>query len=177
MSKNSSGVLLRRKPMRYSLRDFLPLIIIFTLIIIIALTRQIFIGNWHLEHFMNDFMAGFFLVFGIFKIINWSQFVEAYQMYDLLAQRSIMYAYAYPVIEITLGFAYFFRLFPIATNLITFLIMLISSIGVVLELLKGRQIICACLGAVFKIPMTYVTLMEDILMAAMAFGMLLYNLF
>ena len=32
---------------------------------------------------------------------------------------------------------------------------------------------CACLGVVFKIPMTYVTLTEDLLMGTMAFVMLI----
>ena len=45
---------------------------------------------------MNDFMAGFFIVFGAFKIINLPSFVEAYQKYDLIARRSRAYAYAYP---------------------------------------------------------------------------------
>jgi hypothetical protein len=32
---------------------------------------------------------------------------------------------------------------------------------------------CACLGTVFKLPMTYVTVVEDLLMVAMAAVMLL----
>lgn len=162
--------------MRYSLRDFLPLIIIFSSIILFTLLRQWIAGSWEVINIMNDFMAGFFIVFGTFKIINWHHFAEAYSMYDIIAQRTRLYAYAYPIIELVLGIAYLFRLFPIATNLITFIVMLISSIGVALELLKRRTITCACLGVVFKIPMTYVTLFEDILMAGMAFGMLLHFL-
>ena len=50
--------------------------------------------------------------------------------------------------------------------------MIVSSIGVTKELAQGRKITCACLGAVFKIPMTYVTLLEDVLMAVMALIML-----
>ncbi len=160
--------------MRYSLRDFLPLIIIFTAIIIFTLIRQYMAGSWHLLNAMNDFMAGFFLIFGAFKIINWHHFAEAYATYDLVAARSTIYAYAYPLIELALGFAYLFRLYPIATNLITFIVMVFSGCGVAIELMKQRSIVCACLGVVFKIPMTYVTLFEDVLMAGMALGMLLH---
>ncbi len=162
--------------MRYSVRDFLPLIVIFTLIILFTLTRQIVTGSWKMLPAMNDFMAGFFIVFGAFKVFNVRGFVQAYKIYDLLAQKSIAYAYAYPFIELGLGFAYLFRLYPLATNLITFVVMLIGSIGVALELMKGKEIVCACLGVVFKIPMTYVTLLEDVLMAGMSFGMLMYLL-
>ena len=163
--------------MRYSFRDFLPLIIIFACIILFTALRQFMAGSWELINSMNDFMAAFFIIFGVFKIINWHAFAEAYAMYDIIAQRSTIYAYAYPLIEVGLGLAYLFRIYPIATNLITFIVMLISSIGVALELLKKRSIVCACLGVVFKIPMTYVTLIEDILMAGMALGVLLYHLF
>jgi hypothetical protein len=50
--------------------------------------------------------------------------------------------------------------------------MLISALGVANELRKKQTIMCACLGTVFKIPMTYVTLFEDLLMASMALYML-----
>lgn len=162
--------------MRYSLRDFLPLIIIFACIIMFTLVRQFIAGDWQLLESMQDFMAAFFIIFGTFKIINWHGFAEAYATYDILAQRSTIYAYAYPLIELGLGFAYLFRIYPIATNSITFIVMIISSIGVALELLKKRSIMCACLGVVFKIPMTYVTLFEDIVMAGMSLGMLLHLL-
>lgn len=162
--------------MRYSLRDFLPLLIIFIVIVLFTLTRQIVVGEWNIMNAMNDFMAAFFIVFGLFKIINWRGFVQAYKIYDLLAKQSTLYAYAYPLIELSLGIAYLFRLYPIATNLVTFILMTISSIGVALELTKSGYIVCACLGAVFKLPMTYVTLAEDLLMAGMALGMLLYLL-
>ncbi len=66
---------------------------------------------------------------------------------------------------------------PIATNAITYVLMLVSGIGVAIALAKGENLMCACLGMVFKLPMTYVTLFEDLLMAGMALGMLLHLLF
>jgi hypothetical protein len=169
-------ILIPESVMRYSLRDFVPLIIIFTIIILFTGVRQYFLGHWDLGAAMSDFMGAFFLVFGTFKVIKWHHFAQAYSTYDILAQRSSIYAYAYPLIEITLGIAYLLRLYPLLTNSITFILMVISSIGVALELFKGHEIMCACLGTVFTIPMTYVTLAEDILMAGMAFGMLLFLL-
>lgn len=118
-------------------------------------------------------MGLFFIVFGSFKIMNLRGFVEAYSMYDLLAQRSTLYAYLYPFIELSLGIAYLMRWHLTAINGITLVLMLISAAGVARELAQGRAIMCACLGVVFKIPMTYVTLAEDLLMAVMAMIMLL----
>jgi len=95
-------------------------------------------------------------------------------MYDLIAKRSETYALAYPFIELSLGFCYLFRCYLPFINIITLMVMLVSAAGVAAELYKGKEITCACLGLVFKFPMTYVTLAEDLLMAAMAATMLLF---
>lgn len=157
--------------MNYRLKDFIPLIIIFSLIIAFTAIRQWYLGL-NIQSAMYDFMAAFFLVFGFFKIINLAGFAEAYRMYDILAQRFYAYGYVYPFIEITLGLCYLFRYQLNIANWITLIVMIISSVGVAIELRKQKEIVCACLGVVFKIPMTYVTLLEDVIMGLMALAML-----
>lgn len=157
---------------RYTIKDFLPLISIFLIILLVSF--YLFLTNdQSVEIGMRSFMAGFFLVFGLLKILKLSAFAEAYRMYDLLAQKSIGYAYLYPFIELGLGISYATNINPLFTNWITLFLMLISALGVYLQLRKGEKILCACLGTVFKVPMTWVTLFEDLLMAAMAGIMLL----
>lgn len=158
---------------QYNFYSFVPLIIIVSIIIAFTIGMSLYRG-WDLKESMMDFMAGFFLVFGFFKIINLPGFVEAYSMYDIIAQHSKLYAYIYPFIEIGLGIAYLFRYKSFFANIFTVIIMTIGSIGVGIELSKGRQITCACLGAVFKLPMTYVTLSEDLIMGVMALCMILF---
>lgn len=51
--------------------------------------------------------------------------------------------------------------------------MAVGTVGVARALPARRKIRCACLGAVFKLPMSYVTLAEDVLMAGMAAAMVL----
>jgi hypothetical protein len=80
--------------------------------------------------------------------------------------------YVYPFIELGLGVAYLVRLVPVATSLVTLVVMLVSVVGVTQALLQKRRIQCACLGTVFNLPMTKVTFVEDALMAGMAFAML-----
>lgn len=155
----------------YTLKNFIPLIVIFCIILLFTIIRQLYSG-WNFESAMYDFMGAFFIVFGSFKIINWPGFVEAYRTYDIVAKYSKAYAYIYPLIELGLGISYLMRYQLFYTNLITLILMIVSSIGVAQELLKGRRIVCACLGAVFRLPMTYVTLAEDLLMATMAAIML-----
>ena len=115
------------------------------------------------------------ILWASFKLFNWQGFVDAYHMYDIVAQKSKLYAYAYPLIELSLGIAYLIRWHLFAINIVTLILMIISSVGVARELRNHRKIICACLGTVFKIPMTYVTLAEDLMMAGMAALMLLFT--
>lgn len=46
--------------------------------------------------------------------------------------------------------------------------MSVSIIGVLQSVLNKRQIKCACLGAVFNLPMSSVTIIEDALMIVMS---------
>lgn len=155
-----------------SFKNFLPLITIFSIIALFTVVRQLYLG-WNIQTAMLDFMAAFFIIFGSFKIVHLAGFAQAYSMYDIIAKRIALYAYIYPFLELGLGLCYVFRFAIYTANWATLVLMIIGSIGVTLELAKKREIVCACLGTVFKIPMTYVTLLEDILMGAMALIMLI----
>jgi len=121
---------------------------------------------------MNHFMGGFFLVFSFFKFLDLRGFADAYRSYDIIARRVPVYGFVYPFLELGLGIAYVVNFQPIFTNVFTLVLMLVSSIGVLKTLLDKRAIRCACLGTVLKLPMTKVTLVEDLGMAAMAAAML-----
>lgn len=122
---------------------------------------------------MMNFMAGFFLVFSAFKFLDVRGFADAYAGYDLLAKRWHAYGYVYPFLELALGLAYLFRIAPDATNMATLLLMGFSSLGVIAALANKQRIVCACLGTVLKLPMSTVTLVEDLGMAIMAAAMLM----
>jgi copper chaperone CopZ len=121
---------------------------------------------------MNNFMAGFFLVFSFFKFLDLKGFSDAYRSYDLLARAIPAWSLVYPFVEFSLGVAYLLRINPVLTNATTLGLMLIGSLGVLKTLLDKRSIRCACLGTVIKLPMTTVTLVEDVGMAVMAAAML-----
>ncbi len=126
---------------------------------------------WH--EWMSDFMAGFFLVFAFFKLLNVKAFANAFRGYDVIAARSNAYAYAYPFIELALGVAYLSRWSPMLTNAIALALMLISAAGVLTALRKRQLLECACLGTVFRLPMSKATLIQNVSMALMAGIMLL----
>lgn len=160
----------------YTIKNFIPLISILAVILLFTFYMWSTATNPNLMFVMEMFMAGFFIVFGSFKLIKWKGFVSAYKEYDVLAKKSTLYAYAYPLIEIGLGLAYFFSWQPLTTNFITLVIMLIGSYGIWQKLKLKEEIPCACLGVVFKLPMTKVTLFEDLLMAFMALYMIIHLL-
>jgi len=135
---------------------------------LLALSR----GDRSATNAMSNFMAGFFLVFSFFKFLDLRGFSDAYRSYDLLARALPGWGFAYPFVEFALGVAYLLRFSPVATNTVTLGLMLVGSLGVLRTLLDKRAIRCACLGTAIKLPMTTVTLVEDLGMAAMAAAML-----
>ena len=94
-------------------------------------------------------------------------------MYDVLAKKIPAGAYLYVFIELGLGIAFLINFNPILTNSITVIVMSISIIGVLQSVLNKKKIQCACLGAVFNLPMSTVTIIEDALMIAMSGIMLI----
>jgi len=153
------------------LATYRPLLLVFAYLIGIVALVESTAGRFDWMRAMANFMGGFFVAFSFFKLLNLRGFVDAYQTYDVLARPVRAYGYVYPFIELGLGVAYLSRLAPVATNLVTLAIMLVSIVGVTQALLQKRRIQCACLGTVFNLPMTKVTFMEDALMAAMALVM------
>jgi copper chaperone CopZ len=123
--------------------------------------------------FMQNFMGGFFLVFSFFKLLNLREFASAYPMYDVVAKRFPLYAYIYPFIELALGVLFVAGIQPVITNWVTLVVMGVSLIGVVQSVLGKKEIRCACLGTVFNLPMSTVTIIEDGLMVVMSAAMIL----
>jgi copper chaperone CopZ len=124
---------------------------------------------------MRYFMAGFFLVFAFFKLLNIRAFADAYAGYDLLAARWHGWGYVYPFVELGLGIAYLAHWNPALTHWVTILVMGFSAIGVIRAVMSKSQIQCACLGTVFKLPMSTVTIVEDVGMVLMAAAMLYFQ--
>lgn len=152
--------------------QYKPILLIFgyiSAISMIAATRNEAF-NW--EQGMRTFMAGFFLTFSFFKMLDLKGFAESYAMYDIVAKKVRAWGYIYVFIELGLGIAYAINFQPLLTNIVTLIVMTISIIGVLQSVLNKRKIRCACLGAVFNLPMSKVTIIEDVLMILMSAGMI-----
>jgi copper chaperone CopZ len=154
------------------LQTYKPILVIFFYITLVSLLAQSANEHFDLMQWMRHFMAGFFLVFSFFKMLNLTGFAESYVMYDVLARRIPAWAYVYAFVELALGVGYLVDFNPLVTNLVTFVVMLVSIVGVLQTVLDKKKIQCACLGAVFNLPMSVVTIIEDALMIIMSAIML-----
>lgn len=161
--------------MKYGVKSHSVVIIIFAIIILFTVTRQWMAGSWHGMRAMSDFMAGFFLIFGLFKVIDLRGFVVAYKKYNLIAHHLTFYAYAVPFIQIGLGITYLFHVYPLASNSINFVMMSLGFLGVLSKLIKKEIIPCACLGTIFSHPLSLMSLFEQALMVVMSLSMMLYH--
>lgn len=150
-----------------------PILLIFFYILLVTTLLQTQNTKFDFMQAMRHFMSGFFLIFSFFKLLNLKGFAESYVMYDVLAKQIPVWAYLYVFIELSLGIAFLINFNPILTNSITVIVMSISIIGVLQSVLNKEKIQCACLGAVFNLPMSTVTIIEDALMIAMS-GIMLF---
>ncbi len=154
-------------------KTYKPILLIGAYITGLTLIVQAVSGDFNWHQWMQHFMAGFFLVFSFFKMLDLKGFAESYSTYDIIAKRWMGWGYVYAFIELALGIAFLTGFDPLVTNAVTFVVMSISIIGVLQSVMAKRKIQCACLGAVFNLPMSTVTIIEDALMIAMSGVMLI----
>jgi len=153
-----------------------PVLLIFVYIFSVTALVELTAENIDISRWMRHFMAGFFLTFSFFKMLNLKGFKDSYLMYDIIARKFPAWGYIYAFTELLLGIAFLINFNPIITNSVTFMVMSVSIIGVLQTVLDKKTIKCACLGDVFNLPMSTVTIIEDGLMIIMSLGMLIMAL-
>jgi len=148
--------------------------VVLGLVILLAMCGAFFVqrskGDLMPSSLMNEFMAIYFLLFGVSKLFDIKGFAAGFARYDLIAQKSIGYAYAYPFLELAIAVGYFQNSYYI--NFLAAFVTLAGSIGVLRQLIQRNELICVCLGTKVKMPLGVVSLIEDLGMGAMASYML-----
>ena len=155
------------------LATYKPILLIFAYITTIAFIASYQHNSIHWMDTMRIFMAGFFLTFSFFKMLDLKGFAESYAMYDVVARKLKSWGFVYAFVELALGIAYAINFQPFAANIVTLVVMTVSIIGVLQTVFNKRKIKCACLGAVFNLPMSTVTIIEDAIMIGMSIVMLI----
>ena len=161
-----------KSPARPGPGAYTPLFVILLLTLLAATARQTGSGSWNGMVWMHDFMGFFLIVFSMLKLFDLRAFASGFAKYDLLATRSRLYAHLYPFLELTLGLAYLAQWQPRATYLATVILLGFGTLGVFHTMRRGEQLNCACMGEILKVPVSSVTLAENLSMSAMALAML-----
>jgi hypothetical protein len=153
--------------------SYLPLLLVLLCIVAADAAWTLWSGDHTLFTAVRIFMGLFFVVFGLFKTLDWHGFADAFADYDIVAQRSKVYAWLYPAIEVAVGILLLSNRAVMIACIVDLIIMGIGSIGVLQAVRHKRKIRCACLGVMIQLPMTSITLIEDIGMGVLGVVMLL----
>ena len=120
------------------------------------------------------FIAISMCLLAVQKLQDLDAFTNTFLGYDLLARRQLRYAYVYPFAELLAG------VLMIAGALMWFaapLALIIGAIGAVsvyrAVYIEKRDLKCACVGGNSNVPLGFVSLLENVMMVAMATWMLL----
>lgn len=149
-------------------QTYKPLFTVFAYILIFSAAYQISRGIFSAHLFMNHLMAGFFIGLSFFKFLDLKSFATAFSNYDPLAKKWKTYGSIYPFIEFTLGFLFIADKFLLITNITTILVLSSTTVGVYNKLKSKSQFQCACLGAGFNLPLSNITIIENLAMIVMA---------
>jgi len=160
-------------PQTSLLKTYKPLIVVFIFIILASSAYQISLGAFNSHLFMNHIMAGFFVGLSFFKFLDLKAFAESFSSYDPLAQRWLSYGYVYPFIELLLGLLFIAGKFLLIANAATVIVLTLTTYGVYKRLQSKSAFQCACLGTSFNLPLSNVTIGENLVMIAMGvYGLL-----
>src|SRR5688572_7229194 len=117
-----------------------PILLIFSYLVGLTVLVEITSPQVSIMRWMGHFMAGFFIVFSFFKLLDLPAFASSYSTYDIIAKRWYGWGYIYPFVELLLGVLFLTNYQLLLTNIITVVVMGISSIGVIQSLLLKRKI-------------------------------------
>ena len=148
---------------------FISLFIVFVLAIISSIK-----GDFKISEFMRYYMGYFFIIFSFLKLQNIRLFANTFQKYDPITKRFYKYGLIYPFLEFILGILFLSNLFIFFINVVTILIFIPQIIGIRQKLSKKETIVCACLGSSFDVPISNLTIAENLVMILMA-GVMIFN--
>lgn len=158
----------------YFSKTYYPIYFFLTFTFALSLIVTLFFGDQSMfwMEFMRYYMAFFFIVFASLKLMNISGFAKSFIKYDPLAKFFPFYGFVYPFLEILLGYLFLMNLYLLFANILTVLILSITSVGILNTIKKGDKLNCACLGGFFNIPIGPITVFENLVMIIMALYML-----
>lgn len=150
------------------IKKLFPLALVISYLVGIVALIAFLTSDFSMASIMSHYMGGFFLIFSFFKFLNINGFADAFSTYDPIAKAWRPYGYFYALFELIAGATYLMEPTSITLNAAALIVLSISSWGVIKAVRSKQTIQCACLGTVFNLPMTKVTIIENVTMILMA---------
>ena len=152
-----------------------PIVIALSIVILSSLALQTSEETFSLNKWFMSYMGIFFIIFSFLKLLNVSGFSMTFKKYDLISKIIPAYATSYPFIELSLGIIFLTQTQSILiyANGFTLIFMISQTIGIIRSLSKSEQIQCACMGSAVDVPLSSLTVAENIIMIAMATYMII----
>ena len=120
------------------------------------------------------FIAISMAMLAMLKLQDVEQFSTMFVGYDLLGQRWVPYAYAYPFLEATAAVLMAGRILPWISIPVALTIGTIGAVSVFYAVyIQKRDIKCACVGGSGNVPLGFISLSENLAMIGMGIWMLL----
>lgn len=154
--------------------SYRPVIAVFAVAAVLALvTSHSAFHHWLTVRAAEWFVAFSMSLLAMLKLQDVDKFATMFLGYDLLARRWVPYAFLYPFAEALAGVLMAGHLLKwVSIPLATF----IGTIGAVSVFyavyVQKRELACACVGGSGKVPLGPVSLLENVMMVAMAVWMI-----
>ena len=149
--------------MRFALKEYLPLIYIYIFTTVVSIF-MIYLYDLDTKNSITLFLGVFSITFSILKLIRLKDFVEAFSEYDFITQKVKAYGYLFPFLEFTFGVYFLLLIDNQLLEIACLFLFTLNFISVLNALSKNRKFVCACLGDLIKVPLSKVSLFENITM-------------
>lgn len=155
--------------------QYRPVLMVFAVALLMALAcAYAAFGTLFSGRVIEWFLAMSMTLLGMLKLRDVEGFSNMFLGYDLLAQRVVPYAYAYPYGETIAGLL---MVAGALTWLAAPVALVLGTVGAVSVFkavyIDKRELKCACVGGDSNVPLGFVSLTENLVMVAMGGWMLL----
>lgn len=152
-----------------------PVLAVFAVALLLALAiAYAAFGTIISERVVEWFLALSMTLLGMLKLRDVEGFSNMFLGYDLLAQRVVPYAYAYPYGETLAGLLMVAGAFTWLAAPVALVLGTVGAISVFKAVyLDKRELKCACVGGDSNVPLGFVSLIENLVMIGMGLWMLM----
>ena len=153
--------------------SYRPVAVLFALTALLAAAASYAAGGPAIGARFVQWFVGFSMVaLALLKLQDVERFATMFLNYDLLARRWVPYGYVYPYAEAGAGLLMVAGIAPWLSAPVMLVIGGIGAVSVVKAVyIDRRELKCACVGGSNNVPLGFVSLVENLMMVAMALWM------